>query len=140
MAMKVREAMHRGVEWCAPDTSVVELARLFREKDIGAVPIGENDRLVGMVTDRDLVCRGIAEGRDPASMTAREVMTSGIVYCREDDEVDDVVHLMEQKQVRRLPVIDGDKRMIGILSLGDLSHSAPHELVGEFAEAVSAHH
>ncbi len=138
--MKVGEAMHRGVEWCDPDTPVVEIAKLFREKDVGAIPIGENDRLVGMVTDRDIVCRGIAEGRDLATLRARDVMTEGIKYCWEDDSVDDAVHLMEQHQLRRLPVINADKRMVGMLSLGDVSHAVPHELGGEFAAAVSGHH
>ncbi|MCH4563934.1 CBS domain-containing protein [Halomonas sp. EGI 63088] len=138
--MNVSEVMHRGVEWCPPDTSLTEIAKLFREKDIGAVPIGENDRLVGMLTDRDIVCRGIVEGKDIASLTARDVMTSDIVYCWEDDSVEDVVHLMEERQVRRLPVINKNKRLVGMLSMGDLSHTTPHELRGEFMEAVSAHH
>lgn len=138
--MKVKSAMHSGVEWCAPDTPIMEVARLFREKDIGAVPIGENDRLVGMVTDRDIVCRGIAEGRDMASLTAGDVMTRGIIYCFEDDAIEDAVHLMEEKQIRRVPVLNAKKRMVGILTMGDISHAAPHELSGEFAEAVSAHH
>jgi CBS domain-containing protein len=75
--MKVKEAMHKGVEWCGPDTPVSEIAMLMRKQDVGAVPIGENDRLVGMVTDRDIVCRGCAKGRAPEHVMAREVMTSG---------------------------------------------------------------
>ncbi|MCC5858474.1 MAG: CBS domain-containing protein [Ectothiorhodospiraceae bacterium] len=138
--MKVGEAMHRGVEWCAPDTPIIEIAKLFREKDIGAIPIGENDRLIGMLTDRDIVCRGIHEGRDLASMTAADCMTEGVVFCWEDDDMEDAVHLMEERQVRRLPVINRDKRMVGMLSMGDLSHVVPRELCGEFMQAVSAHH
>lgn len=138
--MKVREAMHRGVEWCYPDTPIPEIAMLFREKDIGAVPIGEHDKLIGMVTDRDIVCRAVAEGRDVVSMIARDVMSRPIIYCRDEDDVADAVHLMEHRQVRRVPVIDANNRMVGILSLGDVSHAVPHELCGEFAEAVSAHH
>ncbi|TFH88245.1 CBS domain-containing protein [Billgrantia azerbaijanica] len=132
--------MHRGVEWCTPDTPITEIAKLFREKDIGAVPIGENDRLVGMLTDRDIVCNGIAQGRDVMSLTAGDVMSRDIFYCWEDDSLEDATHLMEEKQVRRLPVINRDKRMVGMLAMGDLSHSAPHQLRGEFMEAVSAHH
>ncbi|WP_193368315.1 CBS domain-containing protein [Pelagibius marinus] len=138
--MKVRQAMHAGVDWCAPDTPLSEIARIMRDDDIGAVPIGENDRLVGMVTDRDIVCRGFADGRDPASLTARDVMTEGIVYCMEEAEIEDAIHLMENKQIRRMPVINDKKRMTGMLSLGDLSHAAGRELTGELAEAVSAHH
>lgn len=138
--MKVRQAMHAGVDWCAPDTPLSEIARIMRDDDIGAVPIGEKDRLIGMVTDRDIVCRGFANGRDPASLTARDVMTEGIVYCMEEAEIEDAIHLMENKQIRRMPVINDKKRMTGMLSLGDLSHAAGRELTGELAESVSAHH
>ena len=138
--MKVRDAMHKGVEWVDPSTPVTRLAQLMREHDIGAIPIGENDRLIGMVTDRDIVCRGLAAGKDLKKLTARDVMTKGIVFCREDEEIDDATRTMELKQVRRLPVINGDKRMVGMLSLGDLSNSCDQELSGEVLQAVSSHH
>jgi len=138
--MNVKQAMHVGVDWCAPDTRLSDIARIMRDADVGAVPVGENDRLIGMVTDRDLVCRGLADGRDPSSLTARDVMTPGIVYCREDQSIEDAIHMMEEKRIRRLPVINGKKRMTGMLSLGDLSHAAGHELTGELTEAVTGHH
>ena len=138
--MKVREAMHPGAHWVEPGTPVFEIAKLMRDQDIGSVPVGENDRLVGMVTDRDIVCRGIAEGRDCSTMTAGSVMSSGIVYCRESEELDDAVRIMEQHQIRRLPVINEDKRMVGILSLGDISHMAPRQLSGEVLQSVASHH
>ncbi len=138
--MKVKEAMHKGVEWRDPDTPVSEIARLMREQDVGAVPIGENDRLVGMVTDRDIVCRSCTNGRDPDMVKAREVMTSGIIYCVEDEEVSDAVHLMEDKKIRRLPVLNAKKRMVGMLTLGDVAHAAPQTLVGELCQSVAAHH
>jgi CBS domain-containing protein len=139
--MKVREAMHRGVEWVAPDTPVTELARLMRTRDIGAVPIGENDRLIGMVTDRDIICNGLArEGFDAQRATARDVMTPGIHCCREDDDLLKAVKHMESLNIRRLPVINKGKRMVGILSLGDISHSAPNDLLTECVKSVSAHH
>jgi len=138
--MKVREAMHEGVEWVGPETTLSELARKMRDEDIGAVPIGENDRLIGMVTDRDIVIRALPGGRDIASLTARDVMTEGIVYCRANEELGDALRIMEDKKIRRLPVLNEDKRMIGILSLGDVSSAASHELSGELASAVSAHH
>ena len=138
--MKVKEAMHTGVEWCAPDTPVSEIARLMREQDVGAVPIGENDRLIGMVTDRDIVCRSCKNGRDPGMVKAREVMTSGIIYCVEDQEISDALHLMEDKKIRRLPVLNDEKRMTGMLTLGDVAHAAPQALVGELCQAVAAHH
>jgi len=138
--MKVREAMHEGVEWVGPETTLSELARKMRDEDIGAVPIGENDRLIGMVTDRDIVIRALPDGRDIASLTTRDVMTEGIVYCRANEELGDALRIMEDKKIRRLPVLNEDKRMIGILSLGDVSSAASHELSGELASAVSAHH
>ncbi|MHA1528919.1 MAG: CBS domain-containing protein [Alphaproteobacteria bacterium] len=138
--MKVKEAMHKGVEWCGPDTPVSEIARLMREQDVGAVPIGENDRLVGMVTDRDIVCRSCTNGSDPDMVKAREVMTPGIIYCVEDEEVSDAVHLMEDKKIRRLPVLNDKKRMVGMLTLGDVAHAAPQTLVGELCQSVAAHH
>ena len=87
--MKVKQAMHKGVQWVNPRTSVEKLATLMREHDIGAIPIGENDRLVGMVTDRDIVCRCIAAGLDPNTATARDVMSEGIVFCLVKQELDD---------------------------------------------------
>jgi CBS domain-containing protein len=139
--MIVKEAMHRGVDWVSPDTPVTELAKLMRDDDVGAIPIGENDRLVGMVTDRDIVCKGLAQDTfDARRATARDVMTAEIHCCREDDDLAKAVRHMEELKVRRLPVINKSKRMIGILSLGDVSHSAPGDLLLECVKRVSAHH
>ena len=138
--MKVRQAMHKGVTWVDPSTPVEQLARLMREHDIGAIPIGENDRLVGMVTDRDIVCRCIAAGLDLKSATARDVMTEGIIFCLDKQELEDAARIMEMKQVRRLPVINGKKRMTGMLSLGDVYNAGPRYISGEAMHAVSAHH
>jgi CBS domain-containing protein len=139
--MKVKDAMHKGVDWVSPETPVTELAKLMREHDIGAIPIGENDRLVGIVTDRDIVCKGLAqEGFDVRRTTAGDVMTPGIHCCREDDDLAQAVRHMEELQLRRLPVINKSKRMVGMLSLGDVSHAAPGNLVSEVARSVSAHH
>ena len=138
--MKVRDVMHEGATWVEPGTSIGELARIMRDEDIGAIPIGENDRLIGMVTDRDIVVKGLLDGIDVASLTARDVMTGPILYCRADQEVEDAVRLMEEHEVRRLPVIDENKRMVGILALGDISSHAGRELSGEVIQAVSEHH
>src|SRR5262244_3467904 len=114
--MKVKNSMHMGAHWVSPDTPVTKLAQMMREQDIGAIPIGENDRLIGMVTDRDIALRAVANGKDVSSLTARDVMTEGIVWCRDIDEVNKEADVMQTKQVRRLPVIDQNKRMVGILS------------------------
>jgi CBS domain-containing protein len=139
--MRVKDVMHKGVDWVSPDTPVTELAKLMRDHDVGSIPIGENDRLVGMVTDRDIVCKGLAhDSFDARHATAREVMTATIHCCREDDDLAKAVGHMEKLKVRRLPVINKSKRMVGILSLGDVSHSAPGDLLSECVKSVSAHH
>lgn len=138
--MKVKDAMHKGAEWVAPDTAVSQVAKRMRELDVGSIPVGENDKLIGMVTDRDITCRAVANGKDMSKLTARDVMTKGIVYCRDGEDLDDALRIMESKKIRRLPVIDDKKRMVGMLSLGDVSHATSHELSGELMAAVSAHH
>lgn len=138
--MKVKDAMHRGVTWVGPETRVTELARIMRDEDIGSIPIGENDRLIGMVTDRDIAIKAFADSKDADTMTARDVMTGPILYCRTDEDIEDAVHLMETRQVRRLPVIDQNKRMVGILSLGDVAATGKIELTGEMTHQVSQHH
>lgn len=138
--MNIENAMHKGAQWVLPDTPVCEVAALMRKEDIGSVPVGENDRLVGMITDRDLVLRVLPDGADPKSIKARDVMTKGIVYCRTDQSIEDAIHLMEDRKIRRLPVIDDKKRLVGMLSLGDLSHHVSRELSGELMHAVASPH
>lgn len=139
--MKVKDAMHKGVQWVDPETPVAEIARLMRQHDIGSIPIGQNDRLIGMVTDRDIVCKGLAQdGFDPQRTTARDVMTAGIHCCSEDDELAKAVRHMEELKIRRLPVVNKNKRMTGMLSLGDVGHAAPRELTAECVRSVAAHH
>ena len=139
--MKVKDAMHSGAEWASPDTPLAEIARRMHKHDIGAIPIAEHDKLVGMVTDRDIVCKGMAStGFDPAKAKARDVMTKGIHTCRAEDELGAAVHHMKDLKVRRLPVIDQSKRLVGILSLGDISQSAPRDLAVDCLKQVAAHH
>ncbi|MBS0252712.1 MAG: CBS domain-containing protein [Proteobacteria bacterium] len=138
--MKVKDAMHKGAEWVAPDTLVSDVARMMKDLDIGAVPVGKDDRLIGMVTDRDITCRGFANSADVSVLTAEKVMTKGIIYCKADEDIEDAIRLMESKRIRRLPVIDDKKRMVGMLSVGDVSHAVVRNLSGEVISAVSAHH
>jgi CBS domain-containing protein len=118
--MKVREAMTRDVRLVKPDQPISEAARLMAEFDIGAVPVEENDRLVGMITDRDIAVRAVAAGRGPDT-AVREVMSREVKYCFEDQSIDEVTQNMGELRIRRLPVLTRDKRLIGILSLGDLA-------------------
>ncbi len=138
--MNVKKMMHKGVKWVSPDTPITTIAKEMKQFDIGAIPVGENDRLVGMVTDRDIAVRGLANGKDISKLTARDVMTKGVIWCRDSDSTAEAVHLMETKHIRRLPVIDEKKRMVGMLSLGDISHAAPQKTAAEVLKAVSGHH
>lgn len=138
--MKVKDAMHRGVDWVSPDMLLSDVAIKMRDHDIGSIPIGENDKLIGMITDRDIACRGVATGKDCTNLTARDAMTEGIVYCRESDDLDDALRIMGQKKLRRLAVLNDQKRLVGILSLGDVAHSATRVLTGEMTAAVASHH
>ncbi len=140
ITMNVKEMMHKGVKWVSPDTPIAAIAKTMKQYDIGAIPVGENDRLVGMVTDRDIAVRGLANGKNISKLTARNVMTKGVFWCRDSDSVTDAVHLMEAKHVRRLPVIDEKKRMVGMLSLGDISHAASQKTAAEMLKKVSGHH
>lgn len=136
--MNIKKAMHKGAKWVSPNTPVSEVAALMKKEDIGSVPVGENDRLVGMITDRDLALRVLPNGADPNALKARDVMTKGIVYCRTDQSIEDAIHLMEDRKIRRLPVINDKKRLVGMLSLGDVSHHASRELSGELVHAVAS--
>jgi CBS domain-containing protein len=118
--MKVNEAMSREVRLASPDDPIREVARLMREIDSGVVPVGDNDRLVGMITDRDIAIRAVGEGKSPDT-PVREVMTRDMQYCFDDEDVGTVCEKMADQQIRRLPVVNRDKRLVGILSLGDLA-------------------
>ena len=138
--MKVKDAMHKGADWVSPDMPLPEVAKKMRDLDVGSIPIGENDKLIGMITDRDIACRGVATGKDCTKLTARDAMTKGIVHCRESDDLDDALRIMEQKKLRRLAVLNDKKRLVGMLSLGDVAHSATRALTGEMTAAVASHH
>lgn len=124
--MQVREVMSKDVTLVDPQTTIREAARHMRDEDIGALPVGENDRLVGMVTDRDIAIRAVADDKAPQT-PVREVMSQGITYCFEDDDVDAAAELMSQHQIRRLPVLNRDKRLVGMVALADLARSEPDE-------------
>lgn len=138
--MEIARIMHAPAEWVEANTPVAEVARRMKEGDIGALPVGHNDRLIGMVTDRDLALRVLGEGRDPGNTTVEQVMTPGIVWCLTSQTVEDALHMMEQKKIRRLPVIDERKRLVGMLSLGDIAGAMPRQLLGEVVNAVADHH
>jgi CBS domain-containing protein len=128
--MNIGEVMTTRVTWVGPDSTLPEIARRMRAEDIGSMPIAHNDRLIGMVTDRDIVIRGVAEGGAIERRTAREVMSPSILYCYEDESVASVLKNMGANQVRRLPVMNREKRLVGVVSLGDLSLAADNKAAG----------
>lgn len=135
--MKVHEIMTARARCIGPNNSLVEAAGLMRELDVGALPVCDEDRLAGMVTDRDLVVRGMAEGRDPYAATVREVMSEGVLSIQADQDVEEAARLMQEKQVRRLPVISREKRLVGIVSLGDLAVNSNPAFSGQALKEVS---
>lgn len=136
--MEVREIMTPDVRCIPPETTLQEAARQMRDLDVGPLPICDHDRLAGMLTDRDIVVRAVAEGRDPTRTKVADVMTTQVEYCFEDDDVDECARLMERKQIRRVLVLDRAKRLVGIVSLGDLAlEGRDDKLSAQTLEAVS---
>jgi CBS domain-containing protein len=118
--MKVKDAMTREVRLMRPDQSIRDAAHLMAELDIGCLPVEENDRMVGMITDRDIAVRAVSEGRGPQT-PIREVMSKDVKYCYDDQSVEEITRNMADLRLRRLPVLNRSKRLVGILSLGDLA-------------------
>ena len=136
--MLVKECMTKQVEIGTPSMTLQEAAQKMRDGDFGILPIGENDRLVGMITDRDITIRGTAEGKDAQKVQVRELMSQDVLYCFEDQKLDEVTKNLGDNQVRRLPVLNRQKRLVGILSLGDLAQSnANPEKVEEALSRIS---
>lgn len=138
--MLARDVMTTKPEFISPTATLKDAAKLMRSHDYGFIPIGEEDRLIGAVTDRDLAVRAMAEGWDPNSKTVREVMTENIQFCYESDSILKVAQIMEKAQIRRLVVLNKDKRMTGIISLGDIAVKCKNPALCNEITAVVAHH
>ena len=117
---KLKDLMSRDVKVISPDMSIREAAKQMRDGDFGMLPVGENDRMIGTISDRDIAIRAVAEGKG-ADTKVRDVMSEGIAWAYEDDSVEEAVKIMSERQVRRLPVVDRDKRLVGIVALGDFA-------------------
>ncbi len=134
---KLKDVMSRDVQVISPDGTITEAAQHMRKGNFGMMPVGENDRMIGAISDRDIAIRAVADGKDP-STTVREVMSEGIVWAYEDDSVDDAVKIMSEHQIRRLPIVNADKRLVGIVALGDFAVvSSDIEAAGEALSEIS---
>ena len=136
---KISEVMTRGIQIANPDQTIREAAMTMAREDIGSLPVGENDRLIGMITDRDIVLRAVAEGRSP-NTPIRDVMTDDIKYCFEDDDVAQVAQNMAELQVRRLPVLNREKRLVGIVALSNVAQCGDKKATSEMLRGVATPH
>jgi CBS domain-containing protein len=134
--MKISDCMTRDVQIANPQMTLREAATLMGECDAGALPVGENDRLVGMLTDRDIAIRGVAEGKGPDA-TVREAMSPDVCWCYEDESVEGVLRRLGDEQIRRMPVLNRDKRLVGIVAIADLSAAAKPQETGATLTQIS---
>ena len=138
-ATTVREAMHEGCECIGENQSVLDAAKRMEQLDIGAMPIcGQDDRLKGMITDRDIVVKVLAQGKDPASTSAGELAQERLIFTRADAPIDQALSLMQQHKLRRLPVLDENKRLCGMITEADIARHMPREKTGEMVGAITA--
>ncbi len=134
--MKVQDLMSRNVRLARPDQTIGDVARIMASEDIGAMPVEENDRLAGMVTDRDIAVRGVGAGRGPDALVG-EVMTRGIKYCFEDQALEEVAANMAKQQLRRMPVINRERRLVGILAIADVARRDLDKITASAIEGIS---
>lgn len=138
--MKIREMMHKGAEYVAPNAKLQVIAKKMRDYDIGSIPVCQGGKLIGMVTDRDIAIRALANGKDASKLEAKDVMSEDVIFCNDDKQAEDAIRIMEDNMIRRLPVLDESKKLVGMVSLGDISHALSQNLTGEVTRAVTAHH
>lgn len=136
--MLVRKIMSDEVFMALPGDEIASAARQMREKDIGSLVVMEDGKLNGIVTDRDIICRGYVDGLDRSKLTVSDVMSPNVIWCSENEDIEDAIHIMEENKIRRLPVLASDGSITGIVSVGDISSHLSHELAGELIAAVSS--
>jgi len=136
MGTSIKEVMTRDVRACEPNATAADAAKVMAQEDVGPVPIVEDGRLVGIVTDRDVVVRVVAEGRDPNATTVKEIASTDLVTVSPDDDLDEALHLLAERQVRRLPVVEGD-RLVGIVAQADIARLGKDKKTGEVVEEIS---
>ena len=133
----IREVMTPAFKFVKPDTTIQQAAEIMRDLDFGFLPVGENDRLVGMVTDRDIAIRSVASGQNPISATVRDIMSPKTYYCYDDQSVDEICDNMAEIKVRRLPVVNRDKRLVGVVSMGDVAQAAHRAKTGDALQEIT---
>jgi CBS domain-containing protein len=136
--MKLKEIMTRNIEVVHPNDSLQTAARKMRDRDVGVLPVLDGDQLVGMLSDRDITLRAVAEGANPKAILGRELMTSPVISCFDDQDVKEAARIMEENQIRRVAVLDRkNEQLVGIVSLSDLAKTQDHQLYGEVLQKVS---
>jgi CBS domain-containing protein len=136
MGTSIKEVMTRDVRACEPNATVAEAAKVMAQEDVGPIPIVEDGRLVGIVTDRDIVVRVVAEGRDPKTTTVNEIASTELVTVSPEDNLDEALKLLAERQIRRLPVVEGD-RLVGIVAQADIARLGKDKTTGEVVEEIS---
>lgn len=131
---KISEVMSSDVQTISPDATIEEAAQEMRDGDFGLLPVGDEEQLVGVITDRDIAIRAVAEGSGPDTLV-REIMSEGVIWAQEDDSIEEAAQIMSDHQIRRLPIVDADQRLVGIVSLGDFAVDSSD--IGPVAEALS---
>lgn len=134
--MKIAECMTRDVKMVRPETTIKDAAKMMTDNDVGSLPVSDGERLVGMVTDRDIVTRAVCEGKGPDT-NVREVMTNDVKYCFDDQDVGEIASNMADIQLHRLPVVNRDKRLVGIIALADVAVAANDQTAGQAVSGIS---
>lgn len=134
--MKVSQAMSDDVETVRPETTLKDAAKKMADLDLGFLPVADDERLVGMITDRDIAVRAVAQGKDPAKTKVKDVVTGRVLYCFDDSDVEEALNDLARLQIRRMPIVDRDKRLVGVLSLADIAIKHDSERAGMALEAV----
>lgn len=135
---KIKDVMSTNFKYMAPDSPISQVAQQMSDLDCGFMPLAENDKMVGMITDRDITIRAVAQGKNPQETKARDIMSPKTYYCYDDQDIEEVCNNMGEIQVRRLPVVNRDKRLVGIVSMGDLAQQASRPNVGQTEQQITA--
>ncbi len=135
---QIKDVMSTNTQFITPETTLQAAAQIMADQDLGFLPVGENDRLIGMITDRDMTIRATAQGQNPTQATAREVMTPKTYYCYEDQTTEEICQNMSDIKVRRLPVVNRDKRLVGVVSFGDLAQKCEAQDIGSAEKCITA--